>query len=99
MQSAGWICIGSRGEPAVDYPDATAAATALVKSHASFMKSRGSGADPTQAAMAGLLATPLLDVKARNSLDWSHAWAIIGQWANYVVFLLPARQTTDGGYL
>ena len=97
--NAGWICIGSRGQLAANYPNATAAASALVQSRRSFMNTEGGAAEPTQAAMAGLLTTPMVDVKSRNCLDWCHAWAMIGQWANFVAFPLPSRRTGDGGYM
>ena len=45
--------------------------------------------------MAGLLLTPMLGCTARTSLDWCHAWAIIGQWSNFMAFPLPEKTTAD----
>ena len=46
--------------------------------------------------MSGLLVTPLLGCVATTALDWCHAWAILGQWANFVAFPLPAKGSHDG---
>ena len=97
--NAGWVCIGSRSQSATDYSEPKAAASDLVKSRQAFLRTEGGAAEPTLAAMSGLLATPMAEVKSRNCLDWCHAWALLGQWANFVAFPLPSRRTKDGGYV
>ena len=94
--NAGWICIGSRSQLAANYSDARKAASDLVRSRQAFMKTEGGSVEPNLSAMSGLLATPTVDAKSRNCLDWCHAWAMLGQWANFVAFPLPARRTSDG---
>ena len=39
--------------------------------------------DPSDALLGGLLLTPLLGCKARNPLEWTHAWAMPGEWAGH----------------
>ena len=41
-------------------------------------------------------ATPLLGCTALHSLDWRHAWALLGGWANFMVFPLPTKRRDNG---
>ena len=51
----------------------------------------------------GLLLTPLLGCKARTPLDWTHAWAMLGEWAGAIAFPIPEQgewpRHGDGRYL
>ena len=51
----------------------------------------------------GLLLTPLLGCKARTPLDWTHAWAMLGEWAGTIAFPIPEQgewpRHGDGRYL
>ena len=46
--------------------------------------------DPSDALLGGLLLTPLLGCKARTPLEWTHAWAMPGEWAGQVAFPILA---------
>ena len=95
--NAGFVCIGRRaGERMTKQQDWVAAATLLVESRERFLLTSDLPKDPTEAAMSGLLLTPLLGCTAEHSLDWCHAWALLGVWANFVVFPLPTK-TRDNG--
>ena len=41
------------------------------------------------AVRGGLILTPLLGCKARTPLDWTHAWAMQGEWAGKIAFPIP----------
>ena len=47
--------------------------------------------DPAEAIRGGLVLTPLLGCKARTPLDWTHAWAMLGEWAGTIAFPLPEQ--------
>ena len=66
----------------------------LVTSRERFLLASKAPIDPTEAAMNGLLLTPLLGCTASHSLDWCHAWALLGAWANFMVFPLPPKDET-----
>ena len=53
--------------------------TALQDSRASFLATTAVPEDPAEAMRGGLLLTPLLGCKARTPLDWTHAWAMLGE--------------------
>ena len=77
--------------------------TALHDSRASFLATTAVPEDPTEAIRGGLLLTPLLGCKARTPLDWTHAWAMLGEWAGAIAFPLPEQaewpRHGDGRYL
>ena len=52
--------------------------------------------DPAEALRGGLLLTPLMGCKARTPLDWTHAWAMLGEWAGTVAFPIPAHMEWNG---
>jgi hypothetical protein len=62
----------------------------LSNSRASFLATSAVPEDPSEALFGGLLLTPLLGCKARTPLDWTHAWAMLGEWAGKVAFPVPA---------
>ena len=67
--------------------------TALCNSRASFLATTAVPEDPAEALRGGLILTPLLGCKARTPLDWTHAWAMLGEWEK-----LPSqsRKTENG---
>ena len=50
-----------------------------------------------------MVLTPLLGCKAKTPLDWTHAWAMLGEWAGIIAFPIPAQgewpRHGDGRYL
>ena len=77
--------------------------TALYNSRASFLATTAVPEDPAEAIRGGLVLTPLLGCKARTPLDWTHAWAMLGEWAGTIAFPLPEQgewpRHGDGRYL
>ena len=63
--------------------------TALSNSRASFLATTAVPEDPAEALRGGLILTPLLGCKARTPLDWTHAWAMLGEWAGKIAFPIP----------
>lgn len=45
--------------------------------------------DVEAAVSSGLLASPLLGTWTEFSVDWCHAWSILGQWSSWVTFPVP----------
>ena len=76
---------------------------ALQESRASFLATTAVPEDPAEAMRGGLLLTPLLGCRARTPLDWTHAWAMLGEWAGAIAFPIPERgewpRHGDGRYL
>ena len=65
--------------------------TALYNSRASFLATTAVPEDPAEAIRGGLVLTPLLGCKARTPLDWTHAWAMLGEWAGTIAFPIPEQ--------
>ena len=63
--------------------------TALCDSRASFLATTALPNDPAEALRGGLILTPLMGCKARTPLDWTHAWAMLGEWAGKIAFPIP----------
>ena len=63
--------------------------TELRNSRASFLATTAVPEDPAEALRGGLILTPLLGCKARTPLDWTHAWAMLGEWAGKIAFPIP----------
>ena len=61
--------------------------TALCNSRANFLATTAVPEDPAEAIRGGLVLTPLLGCKAKTPLDWTHAWAMLGEWAGIIAFL------------
>ena len=70
--------------------------TALQDSRASFLATtyscarRPRGGDERRATSH--ILTPLLGCKARTPLDWTHAWAMLGEWAGAIAFPHPGAR-------
>ena len=62
----------------------------LCRSRASLLATSAVPEDPSDALLGGLLLTPLLGCKARTPLEWTHAWAMLGEWAGQVAFPIAA---------
>lgn len=77
--------------------------TALEESRANFLATTAVPEDPADAIRGGLVLTPLLGTTARTPLDWTHAWAMLGEWAGIIAFPIPANgvwpRHGDGRYL
>ena len=77
--------------------------TALQDSRASFLATTAVPEDPAEAMRGGLLLIPLLGCKARTPLDWTHARAMLGEWAGAIAFPIPEQgewpRHGDGRYL
>ena len=77
--------------------------TALYNSRANFLATTAVPEDPAEAIRGGLVLTPLLGCKARTPLDWTHAWAMLGEWAGIIAFPIPEQgewpRHGDGRYL
>ena len=41
---------------------------------------------------SGLLGLPLLGTMTKFTVDWCHAWSILGQWSGHVTFPVPATR-------
>ena len=65
--------------------------TALCNSRANFLATTAVPEDPAEAIRGGLVLTPLLGCKAKTPLDWTHAWAMLGEWAGIIAFPIPAQ--------
>lgn len=65
----------------------------LHNSRANFLATTAVPEDPAEALRGGLLLTPLMGCKARTPLDWTHAWAMLGEWAGRVAFPIPEQGT------
>ena len=55
--------------------------TLLKQSRANFLATTAVPEDPVEAIRGGLTLTPLLGTTARTPHDWTHAWAMLGEWA------------------
>jgi hypothetical protein len=62
----------------------------LCRSRARLLATSAVPEDPSDALHGGLLLTPLPGCKAKTPLEWTHAWAMLGQWAGQVAFPIPA---------
>lgn len=62
----------------------------LRNSRTRFLATSAVPEDPAEALRGGLILTPLLGCIARTPLEWTHAWAMLGEWAGKVAFPIPA---------
>jgi len=58
----------------------------LCRSRARLLATSAVYEEFSDALLGGLLLTPLLGCKARTPLEWTHAWAMPGEWAGQVAF-------------
>ena len=63
--------------------------TLLKQSRANFLATTAVPEDPAEALRGGLILTPLLGATAKTPLDWTHAWAMLGEWAGIIAFPVP----------
>ena len=61
----------------------------LEQSRAKFLATTLMPYDPAEALQGGLALTPLLGATAKTPLDWTHAWAMLGEWAGTIAFPVP----------
>ena len=61
----------------------------LEQSRANFLATTLVPHDPIEALQGGLALTPLLGATAKTPLDWTHAWAMLGEWAGIIAFPVP----------
>ena len=61
----------------------------LEESRANFLATTLVPHDPIEALQGGLALTPLLGATAKTPLDWTHAWAMLGEWAGIIAFPVP----------
>ena len=61
----------------------------LERSRANFLATTLVPHDPVEALQGGLALTPLLGATAKTPLDWTHAWAMLGEWAGIIAFPVP----------
>ena len=63
--------------------------TLLQQSRANFLATASVPDDPADALRGGLILTPFLGATAKTPLDWTHAWAMLGEWAGIIAFPIP----------
>lgn len=56
----------------------------------SYLATTSPPADIERAVASGLLGSPLLGTSTRFTVDWCHAWSLLGQWSGLVTFPVPA---------
>ena len=66
-------------------------------SRASFLATTAVPEDPAEALRGGLLLTPLIGCKARTPLDWTHAWAMLGEWRGLLRSQFPNKEGNGHG--
>ena len=62
-------------------------ANQLCDSRASFLATTAVPDDPAEALRGGLILTPIMGCK--DPLAWTHAWAMLGEWAGKIAFPIP----------
>ena len=78
-------------------PPATMA-KGLLGSRQAYVRSFHPLSDVDQLASSGLLWTPMATAIATLPVHWTYAWALLGEWANYITFPLP-KAASDGKIL
>ena len=74
---------------------ATSMAKGLLISRQAYVRSSHPAPDVDQLASSGLLWTPMATAIATLPVHWTHAWALLGEWANHITFPLP-KASPDG---
>ena len=67
----------------------------LLSSRQAYVQSSHPLPNVDQLASSGLLWTPMATAIATLPVHWTYAWALLGEWANYVTFPLP-KASPDG---
>ena len=70
-------------------------AKGLLSSRQAYVRSSHPAPDVDQLASSGLLWTPMATAIATLPVHWTHAWALLGEWANHITFPLP-KASPDG---
>ena len=86
-------CRLQRPHLATATPDAMA--RGLLSSRQAYVRSSHPSPDVDLLASSGLLWTPMATAIATLPVHWSHAWALLGEWANHITFPLP-KSSPDG---
>lgn len=67
----------------------------LLQSRVDYVKNLSESKDSVAAAASsGLLWAPLVSAQATKPVHWTHAWALLGEWAGHIAFPLPERDDT-----
>ena len=74
---------------------ASSMAKGLLISRQAYVRSSHPAPDVDQLASSGLLWTPMATAIATLPVHWTHAWALLGEWANHITFPLP-KASPDG---
>ena len=74
---------------------ATSMAKGLLGSRQGFVRSSHPSPNVDQLASSGLLWTPMATAIATLPVHWTHAWALLAEWANHITFPLP-KASPDG---
>ena len=78
-------------DPERDPDELATVATQAYHDHVESYLSTTKPPDDTELAVSGgLLGSPLLGTTTRVTADWCHAWSLLGQWAGWVTFPVPA---------
>ena len=97
--NAGMIIVTSCQLPRphlVSVPDTMA--KGLLGSRQAYVRSSDPSPDVDQLASSGLLWTPMATAIATVPVHWTHAWALLGEWANHITFPLP-KSSPDGKFV
>ena len=70
-------------------------AQGLLSSRQAYVRSCNPSRDVDQLASSELLWTPMTMTIATLPVHWTHAWALLDEWANHVTFPLP-KSSPDG---
>ena len=73
-------------------------AKGLLGSRQAYVRSSHPSPDVDLLASSGLLWTPMATAIATLPVHWTHAWALLGEWANHITFPLP-KSSPDGKFV
>ena len=74
---------------------ASSMAKGLLISRQAYVRSSHPAPDVDLLASSGLLWTPMATAIATLPVHWTHAWALLGEWANHITFPVP-KASPDG---
>ena len=97
--NAGLVIVTSsrRQRPFTVHDSAADMAIGLLASRRQYVTSEEHDLDYDSVAASGLLWTPLASCKASQPLQWTHAWALLGEWSGHIALPLPTL-TDDGSH-
>ena len=73
-------------------------AKGLLQSRQMYVRSTNPSPNIDELVSSGLLWTPMSMAIATLPVHWTHAWALMGEWANHVTFPLP-KSSPEGKYV